>query len=201
MIMLLNTLTLIARYGDKLINNTITDQELITLGKTHPAGAQKGTSVFFYPVGNYRPADTDYSDERHTTSEAMRDFVAIIAPHIPEENFHALVGRFIMLAEKGPRNSFMRGSTIEKYFLSYEIAHYSEASQKRFEEHSYLQTLFSPNELKTLQANVLQPNVTFFKSMASINKNENQNVRLAIEISQHADEILKKSLSTLKPSQ
>lgn len=89
---------LIRKYGDKFINGTLTQDDIIQLnefgGKEFPRTAE------------------------HTPNEAIQDFIQTIAPCINSETLHNITHQFLEVGAKyneGP-NTFMRNSTVEKIY-------------------------------------------------------------------------------------
>ncbi|MGD9107578.1 MAG: hypothetical protein PVI75_00190 [Gammaproteobacteria bacterium] len=94
-----NTLKLIKKYGAKLVNGTIKDNELKTLAK------QKNFTV------------TGCNKQ-----EAMIDFVITIAPFLTKQQLHHTTSKLITADLKhAQKNTFWRNNHLSKYFAAYEV--------------------------------------------------------------------------------
>jgi hypothetical protein len=123
--MLKQTKKLMAHYGKKLMNGSITDKELKKLmhpDSFKPHGDKKGFVNAYAPV----------SDQNHTRQDAMNDFVLAIGPKLKPEVLHQLTARMICFSKDEGENTFMRTSVLEKAFLSYEMARLPSLSAQFF---------------------------------------------------------------------
>ncbi|MCR9191983.1 MAG: hypothetical protein NXI01_04915 [Gammaproteobacteria bacterium] len=119
-----NTLNLLATYGQKLIDGSISDVEMYHLA-----------------------ADTSFKDEKGRVSgKLIYDFVATLGPELSDEILKDLVPRFLVLESLLlPSDVFMRGSNISRYLYAYESARQS----RQDETPEGRQRLFAYNQAST----------------------------------------------------
>lgn len=116
---LTQTRQLIATYGKKLINGTITDDELDRLMDRKSFPKSEGYVDISQPV----------TDANHSQTNAIDDFVLSIAPQLTPEILHQLTARMIVLAPDQGTNTFMRGTSLEKAFLAYEMVKFPQSAE------------------------------------------------------------------------
>ncbi|MCW8451643.1 hypothetical protein [Legionella quinlivanii] len=138
-----NTMRLIRKYGDKFINGTLTQDDIIQLnefgGKEFPRTAE------------------------HTPNEAIQDFIQTIAPCINSETLHNITHQFLEVGAKyneGP-NTFMRNSTVEKNLLAFEIANYPEKGREHLST-SPVTDQFKQEEISKLEEVIISKPIEFF---------------------------------------
>lgn len=164
------TKILVERYGDKLVNGTITDRELDVL---------LDVQSFPRSVG-YVDVNKPVSDKNHSQSDAINDFVLAVAPKLTLAMLHQLTARLINLASDTGQNTFMRNASLEKAFLAYELAKFPQAAQtfflptssiepvesvkyQEFQARNRMQKEFSgTNDLANLQRVILKPIIDLY---------------------------------------
>ncbi|MCH9756535.1 MAG: hypothetical protein K0U37_05025 [Gammaproteobacteria bacterium] len=156
---LTSTQQLIKEYGEKLKNGTITDAEIEALNDDKRFEKSPG----------YADPNKPITDTNHSKLNALQDFVATIGPQVSQDIFSQLTARFIVLsAEKlgKDKNAFMRGSTLEKCFLAYELAHSPETAETHFQEDSTIRHIFkTEQDITHLKTVILMPGITTFKNL------------------------------------
>jgi hypothetical protein len=150
-----NTLDLLSQYGQKLIDNSITDDELKQL-MDGGSFKQHGN-----PASN---AKQFYSDADHTTTHAMLDFVGSIGPFLNKDQVEQLVTRCLDLSDQSNPTQYMRNATLEKCFLSYELAVHPQTNSVRFLKGEFLYNIFETSQnIKNLQDTILKQNILFYE--------------------------------------
>ncbi len=147
------TRDLVRKYGQQLINNTISDSELISL-------LSQGVFKKFPTQGYVDP--NNVSDDNFSQANGTNDFVLTIAPQMTPENLHKLTARMIEHSPQGSKNTFMRGSTLEKAFLAYEVHAYPDNAEQQFtldRMKAEYKTNIDKNNLKKV---ILKPIIEFF---------------------------------------
>ena len=171
-----NTLDLLSQYGQKLIDNSITDDELKQFMDNDNFKAQTNSEI--YPK-------TSYSDADYQSLHAMLDFVESIAPFLEQGVLPALVTRCLMFEKvrrdsikdkirENPQNfnGYMRDTVLEKYLLTYELAQTEPAGKKstRFDKNGVLYDIYNTTDnddatekaLNSLQG-ILSPSIRFYQ--------------------------------------
>lgn len=136
--LLKQTNTLMKRYGEKLINGTISDRELKTLMDLKSFPKSKGFVDINQPI----------TDKNHRKSDAINDFVLAIAPRLTLATLHQLTARMINLAPDAGRNTFMRNEGLEKVFLAYELAQFPQSAAIFFLKPESLESIESAGSAK-----------------------------------------------------
>lgn len=98
----------IKKYGEKLINGSISDQEIKELLATTTFTAAPGYNDPHKPI----------TDKNHSQQQAINDFVITLAPQLAPQVLHDLTHRLISLCQEHGKNTLMRSSTLEKTFLA-----------------------------------------------------------------------------------
>mgnify|MGYP000104782479 CR=1 FL=1 len=120
--MLKQTKNLIDAYGAQVINGTITDAELVKLMDTRSFPKSEG----------YVDPNKPISENNHSQTDAINDFVLAIAPQLKPEILHQLTARMLVLGKDHGANTFMRNSTLEKAFLAYEMSRFPRFAEQFF---------------------------------------------------------------------
>ncbi|MES2204741.1 MAG: hypothetical protein V4496_05925 [Pseudomonadota bacterium] len=127
--MLKNTSRLIELYGQKLIDGSITEDELKEL--LEPGVFQKSQG--------YVDPNADVTENNHSLLDAIKDFTLNIALKLNENVLHNITTQLLELASKNcDPNCFLRNSTLEKCFFAYEMAHFPARAEQHFETNSIL---------------------------------------------------------------
>ncbi|MCH9756534.1 MAG: VipE [Gammaproteobacteria bacterium] len=152
---LTSTQQLIKDYGQKIIKKTITDDEICALMEDKR----------FQQSTGYVDPNQPITDKNHTKLNALQDFVITLGPQLSPENLHQLTERLIRLAPRGDDNTFMRGSSLEKCFLAYELVRSPQNAETHFQKGSTLRDIFtSETAIENLKGTILGPGVLFFRS-------------------------------------
>jgi VPS inhibitor protein E len=173
------TKKLITVYEKKLINGTITDHELTIL---------MDKSSFPKSEGYVHP-NKPMTEKNHSQMDAIIDFILLVAPKLTREVLHQLTARMISLTPDQGANAFMRNTTLEKYFLAYELFQFPKSAQLFFEANAFEISEVSPkyqefkarqrmqhefsgvNDFLFLQSVILQPIIDLYTT-----KNEKRNL-------------------------
>ncbi len=161
-------------YGHKLINGSITNEELKKLMAAYNTSFTRST---LYDA--YNPI----TEENYSCLDAIKDFVLTIGPLLTLNDspdfLHSLVERLIAAApEFTDPNLLFRDSSLEKSFLAYEMARYPELAETHFEDKRHLEdgkkgilvdkiATFSDEAKGNLKTKMLGPQVEFFKNPPS----------------------------------
>lgn len=146
------TKTLMGRFGDKIINGTISDDELKTL---------LAPKVFTKSDGYVDP--NKVNDLNHSEWSAILDFVQTTGPQMTDDELHKLTARLIQLAPSHGENTFMRNSTLEKAFLSYEMFRLPTLAEEHFNSDRIKAEFNGENDIKNLKEVILMPGKIYFK--------------------------------------
>jgi len=141
MLPLLHTLQLISQYGQKMIDGTISDDEIKMLCDTTKTFAS-------ITIPDQETTEDNYSDTHYRSIDAIRDFIVAIGPYIPENKVHSLVERFIKteIDTLNKNNTqIFKGTSMPRFLLAYAEVHYPAEYQKSFEKNSALDTHFNGN--------------------------------------------------------
>ncbi|MBP9727501.1 MAG: hypothetical protein KBD83_08590 [Gammaproteobacteria bacterium] len=161
--------TLSRQYGHKLIDGSITDEELRELMGHYEATTKSALYNGFNPI----------TEENYCCLDAIKDFVLTIGPLLTfndhPESLHSLVERLIAIAPKLTEpNLLFRDSSLGKAFLAYEIAKYPELAETHFQDNSNLKggkkgilvdktSTFTEQGKDLLKGRMLGPQIDFFK--------------------------------------
>ena len=142
------------KYGDALINNTISDEQIDKLFDENEPEFHKSVGYVDYsiPIG----------DANFSKSQGINDFVLTFASQMTPENLHKLNQRILQRSPDRDSNVFMRRTTFEKVLLAFEMAHYPEQAESLFEE-APISEKFTPKEISNLKRVILTPIINFFK--------------------------------------
>lgn len=186
--LLKQTKTLVKRYGEKIINGTISDRELETLMDLRSFPKSEGFVDIEQPI----------TDKNHRQSDAINDFVLAIAPGLTLANLHQLTARMIHLAPEADRNTFMRNAALEKAFLAYELSQFPQSAEifflktesiesadsakyEEFKARNRMQKEFSgTNDIANLQRVILKPIIELYSKENIAQKNVAHHYRHAI---------------------
>lgn len=123
---LTQTRELIAQYGQKIIQETISNEELLML-----LDATEG--IFKQSIGYVNP-NTPVMDKNFSVADGIIDVVLTLAPELSEEQLHVFNERLINLFFSSyDQHEFLRKSTLDKYFLCYEMVHFPQNANRHFE--------------------------------------------------------------------
>ncbi|TAL59471.1 MAG: hypothetical protein EPN84_11120, partial [Legionella sp.] len=138
------TKSLMDKYGKKLQDGTISDDEIRELLSEKAFTASPG----------YRDTNLPVSESNHTAFEAMQEFVVALGADMDPAAFHQQTKRMIDLAPVTGGNGFMRGNTLDKAFLAYEYARYGRQVGEHFEENSRIRRELAPPQIQKLVGNI-----------------------------------------------
>lgn len=148
------TKILVNLYGPKLRDGSITDAEIDHLLKHDTFKKSEGF------VDPSKPL----SDSNFSKMDSIKDFVLTVAPSIPQDKLHDLTARLIARSPEGEKNTFMRGSTLEKAFLAYELLHYPATAETHFNSERVKKEFPGANDIPNLKAVILKPIIDFYRS-------------------------------------
>nr|MBP9726823.1 hypothetical protein [Gammaproteobacteria bacterium] len=162
--------TLSRQYGHKLIDGSITDEELRELMAAYDPSSTRSERYY---------ASNLITEENYCCLDAIKDFVLTIGPLLTlndhPELLHSLVERLIAIAPKLTEpNLLFRDSSLGKAFLAYEMAKYPELAETHFQDHSNLKggkkgilvdktSTFTEQGKDLLKSRMLGPQIDFFK--------------------------------------
>ena len=147
------TRSLMGKFGGKIINGTVSDYELKTLLNTGTFTKSPG-----YPDPNV------VSDSNHSVWNAIQDFVQTIGPQMTDDELHKLTARLIQLAPSCDKNEFMRKSTLEKAFLSYEMTRSPILAEDHFKSDRIKAEFNGEKDITHLKEVILMPGIQYFKN-------------------------------------
>lgn len=178
------TIALLDPIKERLINGSISDEEIINLLDPKTFTPSPGVKSFQKPV----------DDLNHNRLDMMRDFMLVVGPSLSPEILHNLTARVIDLAPQCDMNTFMRNTTLEKMFLSYEMARQPKLAEQHFASKRMKAEIKDADEVQKLKNKMLKPNVDFFKEqLVNDFPKVKQLFKLCVEYQDH----LKQSLAHL----
>lgn len=128
------TTELLAKYGDKLINGTISVEELRALVQGDEFKRSRGGPPNF---------DRLVSDDNFNQLQGMINFVQVIAPKIPRATLHELNNKMLDLSPTREENSYLREpANLTRVMLAYQLVNYPEDAKKHLKEHPKLHEVF-----------------------------------------------------------
>jgi VPS inhibitor protein E len=136
---------LIKQYGSKLIDGTISDQELQALLDSKTFTKSNGY------VDPYKPI----SDLNYSQWNGITDFVSTIGPKIPSDTLNKLTSRLIDMAPSIGDNTFMRNSTLERAFLAFEMTDSPTSAESHFNSDRFNKEFSGPNDIAKLKQVIL----------------------------------------------
>ncbi|HAU1296599.1 Dot/Icm T4SS effector VipE [Legionella pneumophila] len=172
---LTQTQRLINTYGASLKNGTISNEELINLLDPNTFTKSEG----------YVDPNAPVSDSNHSKMDAIKDFVLTIGPTLDSEILHQLTSRMIELSPPGDRNTFMRGSSLEKAFLAFEMAHYPTKAEEHFNSTRVRTEFPGENDIDNLKAVILNPIIAFFQSPPGTDEKLEKLIKLCTDYKEH----------------
>jgi VPS inhibitor protein E len=141
-------------YGRKLQEGSISDAEIDYLLKPDTFKKSEGF------VDPSKPL----SDSNFSKMDSIKDFVLTIAPTIPQDKLHDLTARLIARSPEGEKNTFMRGSSLEKAFLAYELLHYPTTAETHFDSERVKKEFPGTNDIPNLREVILKPIIEFYRA-------------------------------------
>ena len=138
------TTALIEVYGDKLKSGNFSDEDLLVL---------LSSNTFTKSAGYVNP-NQPITNSNHSKMDAIKDFVRTIAPTMEQSLLHDLTSKVIKFSPQGSENEFMRGSTLEKAFLAYEMLHYPEEAEKHFSSERIKKEFYGKDE-ESFKSNIM----------------------------------------------
>ena len=174
------TKKLIDTYGEKIKNASISDQELGQLLEPNT----------FTKSDGYVDQNQPISNSNHSKMDAIKDFVLTIGPDLSPEILHQVTARAIALSPSESTNTFMRGSSLEKAFLAYEMVKYPESAEDHFACDRIKTEFPKQNDIPNLKAVILNPIIYFFRNPQYVEES------VALAKPQHTDREKLKPLTT-----
>ncbi len=147
------TKILMDKFGKKIIDGTISDDELNTL---------LSTGMFTKSDGYVDPDKVN--DSNHSEWNAISDFVQTIGPEMSDDILHKLTARLIQIAPSRGENTFMRNSTLEKAFLAYEMYRSPEKTEEHFKSSRIKAEFNSEKGIINLKEVILMPGIKYFEN-------------------------------------
>ncbi|KTD59142.1 hypothetical protein [Legionella shakespearei] len=148
------TKILVNTYGRKLQDGSISDAEIDYLLQNDTFKKSEG----------YVDTSKPLSDSNFSKMDSIKDFVLTIAPTIPQDKLHDLTARLIARSPEGDKNTFMRGSSLEKAFLAYELLHYPATAEAHFDSERVKKEFPGANDIPNLKAVILEPIIAFYRT-------------------------------------
>lgn len=176
------TKALIKEFGSELINGTITDERLRELAKSSLFNASEG----------YVDPNQPVSDTNCTKLNIMQDFVLMMGPELAPDTLHSIIERLLKFNDEED-NTFLRNNSLEKVFLTYEMATNPDEANKHFEQGGFIeQKNFNGREKQSLKETILSPGILHFKKEI---ENANQlKLEQLQQLCTHYQQHLKKSV-------
>ncbi|USQ15316.1 hypothetical protein J2N86_15250 (plasmid) [Legionella lytica] len=183
--MLKQTKKIIKKYGKKLTDGSISDQDLKVLLTISP---EKQSLFKRKPKSGYVDP-TVVNNDNFGVMDGMKDFVAQLAPKMSLKDLHDITSRLIHASPATiEQNTFMRKSCLAKVFLAYETY----IAPNNAEEHyrtMRMQTEFpGANDISNLKRVILEPLIVFFEESLGAKRHTPQ-ITLAEKILQQSEPV------------
>lgn len=134
------TQELVDQYAQALITQTITDEQLLELES----------------LTNF--ANITQGDQKHTTGEAIHDFVMAIGNQINQKQLNELVQHLIDRENDIRHSSFMRADLcLAKHFLAFEMWQFPDNTKSHFESAKYQDGVHKQGGIETFNNVIMMP--------------------------------------------
>lgn len=143
---------LLKKYASSMIEKSISTEALYAL-------ADLGN----FPAAGDRAFDMPVSEENHSQSDALYDFVSVVAPQMDKEFLHRTVIYLLMHEAKTDAKTFLGNPCLAKHLLAYEFATNPDLAKHHFHQRYYMDPVADQGGVEQFNQIILAPVVKAFQ--------------------------------------